>query len=421
MFTPFALWLASAWLVPTVSTVSHHPLPAGSSAGSSERAGISLWTDREVPYRRGDRVRVYLKTQADAYVTVLRIDTDGRVRILFPEEPWQDNFVRGGRSFEILGQGQGQAFNVDDYPGVGYVFAVASFDPFQYNELIRGDHWDYRAISDGRVRGDPYVWLTELAARIADDYDYDLISYDVERHYDYPRFLCYDCHSYANYSSWDPYDHFCSRFRIVIYDDPFYYPSRYYGGRRGAIVRPVRPRPRYVFKDYDGHSDYLTRITDRRREPEALRPNERNPTSADFGGPGSVPAPVVPRDRAPATRLEEPGNSLSPATPEATPRRREQDRPQPQASPTRDDRPRRKEGGGTHVPPAPRRPEPSETPPPPPPTAAPTRGGGEEKRPRAAPPEKEERREPRSAEPQTRQAPAPRGTGEPELRRRKPG
>lgn len=406
MFTPFAWALASAWLVPAVPTLSHPPVPAG----SSERAGISLWTDREEPYRKGDRVRLYFKAQADAYVTVLRVDTDGRVRILFPEEPWEDNFARGGRSFEVLGRGQDQAFTVDDYPGVGYVFAVASFDPFRYNELIRDDHWDYRAISDGRVRGDPYVWLTDLAARIADHYDYDLISYDVERHYDYPRFLCYDCHSYASYSSWDPYDNFCSRFRIVVYDDPYYYPSRYYGGRRTVIVRPVRPGPRYVFKDYDGHSDYLTRITDRRREPEALRPNDRNRTSADFGGPGSVPAPVAPRDRAPAGRRDEPSRALAPApaAPEAAPRRREPDRSEPQDPPARDDRRRRKE-----TPPSP--------PPAPTPAPVPTRGGGEEKRPPAVAPRNEGKKEPRSAEPQTKQAPAPRGTGEPELRRRKPG
>jgi hypothetical protein len=132
------------------------------------------------------------------------VDTDGRVRVLFPSEPWEDNFARGGREFEVDGRASGgDAFTIDDYPGVGYLFAVASADPFVYDGIESGDHWDYRVIADGRVRGDPYVALTDLAQRIVpegySDWDYDIVSYNVERHYDYPRFLCYDCHTYVSY------------------------------------------------------------------------------------------------------------------------------------------------------------------------------------------------------------------------------
>jgi len=113
----------------------------------------------------------------------------------------------------------------------------------------------HRVIADGRVRGDPYVALTDLAQRIVPegyaDWDYDIVSYNVERHYDYPRFLCYDCHSYVSYSYWDPYYYSCVRFRMFVYDDPWYYPDRYYGGgTRVVFVRPYRPQPRYIFKDW---------------------------------------------------------------------------------------------------------------------------------------------------------------------------
>ena len=48
---------------------------------------IELWISGDV-LRRGDRAHVWFQTDADAYVTVLRIDTDGRVhRPTTPETP----------------------------------------------------------------------------------------------------------------------------------------------------------------------------------------------------------------------------------------------------------------------------------------------------------------------------------------------
>src|SRR6266498_4557334 len=131
------------------------------------RPQVELWTDRgdAAVYTRGDRVRVYFKLDRDAFVTIFRVDTDGRVRVLFPREPWEDNFARGGREFEVRSGSDRDAFYVDDYPGVGYIFAVIAADPFVYDPIETSDHWDYRVIADGRVRGDPYVALTDLAQR----------------------------------------------------------------------------------------------------------------------------------------------------------------------------------------------------------------------------------------------------------------
>src|SRR5438128_12080194 len=191
-------------------------VPARAPTSGSSRSHIEVWTNRgDDPYASGQAARVYFRADQDAYVTVLRVDTDGRVRVLFPREPGEDNFARGGREYEIQGGYERDAFSIDDYPGVGYIFAVAATDPFVYDAFETGDHWDYRAIADGRVHGDPYVALTDLAQRIlpADyrDWDYDITPYYVNRHYDYPRFLCYDCHTYVSYPLWSVYDYTCVR------------------------------------------------------------------------------------------------------------------------------------------------------------------------------------------------------------------
>ena len=69
-------------------------------AQREDRPRIAVWVNRDDPYQRGDGARVYFKSDGDAYVTVIRIDTDGRMRVLFPIDPWEDNFARGGRTFE---------------------------------------------------------------------------------------------------------------------------------------------------------------------------------------------------------------------------------------------------------------------------------------------------------------------------------
>src|SRR5216110_3563370 len=78
------------------------------------RPRIELWTNRgdAAVYTRGERVRLYFRIDQDAYVTLFRVDTDGRVRVLFPRNPWEDNFVRGGQEFEVQSYSSSYAFSV---------------------------------------------------------------------------------------------------------------------------------------------------------------------------------------------------------------------------------------------------------------------------------------------------------------------
>jgi hypothetical protein len=341
---------------------------------------ISVWADRERPYRRGEDARIYFRTAEPGYVTVLRVDTDGRIQTLFPLEPWGGAKVRGGRTHEVSDTRNGRSITIDDDPGVGYLFALASPFPFQYDDITRGDYWDFRVIDDGRIQGDPYVALTDLAERIAPrgDYQYDIVPYYVERHYEYPRFVCYDCHSYASYDEWDPYTTSCERFRVVIYDDPSHYPYRYHSGRNVVVAQPKRLAPKYVFKDAKPGTEYVTRL--RQRDRDQPRPRaERGRTSADVGGPGAIPAPGLTRSepRAAGGRAEH-GPLLRREIREAVP-----------SAPPADD----------------------------------PRVEGRRSRPRA--PETPDGlqpagREPRKVPPVQRGARNPQSTGEPELRRRKP-
>ncbi len=418
--------LHTIWLLSLVMAQAESPSTRPASV--EYRPRVEVWTDRgDSPYTSGQGVRVHFRADRDAFVTILRVDTDGRVRVLFPREPWEDNFARGGGDYEVPGGHDRDAFYVDDYPGVGYLFAVAAADAFVYDGIQSKDHWDYRLIADGRVRGDPYVALTDLAQRIVPegyaDWDYDIAPYYVQQHYDYPRFLCYDCHTYVSYSSWSPYDYTCVRFRIVVFDDPYYYPYRTYGGTRVVFTRPYRPEPRFIFKDRQASDAFITRVRERPVNDDRRR--DVGVRGRDLGGMGVIPPPNIrPPRRRPGSEDQgsddDRGRGRRPDQPDHRddPRRPEQpDRPPRPETHQNPDRPERRD--------RPDRPERPERPAQP---AQPERRAAPEERRRAEPPppRAEPRHEappPPRSEPRVepkREPPKEKPRAEPELKRRKP-
>jgi hypothetical protein len=303
------------------------PLSALGRHRSPASPYVEVWTNRDDVYRRGDKLKLYFRTDVDAYVTVFRVDTDGRVRVLFPSDPWDDNYAVGGEQYRVDPRDDGYTFRVDDYPGQGYLFAVATRDPFVYEAFVRNQHWDYRLIgTNGRIAGDPYVAIGDLIADIVPagyaDYSYDVVPYYVEQRYEYPRFLCYDCHSYVSWPYWDPYAHSCFRFRIVIYDDPYYYPARVYQGTRVVYRRPNVLVPRYVFKDRGpGDRDVVT-VRERPVDDAGRRRIEPGATRRTLPGGVLLPAPAAKRPETadPGVRRIAPttgndGNTAGRATP----------------------------------------------------------------------------------------------------------
>ncbi|MDH3496412.1 MAG: DUF4384 domain-containing protein [Gemmatimonadota bacterium] len=301
---------------------------------------VEVWTNRDDVYHRGDRIKVYFRTDFDAYVTLFRIDTDGRIRVLFPLSPWDDNFAVGGVRYQIDPRNDGYTFRVDDYPGEGYLFAIASLDPFTYARYVRGDHWDYRVMAaGGRIVGDPYVAVGDIIDAIVPqhyvDYGYDLLPYYVEERYAYPRFLCYDCHAYAAYPYWNPYAHSCVSFRIVIYDDPYFYPARAVYGTRVVYQRPVDRVPRYVFKERNPNDDYVVTVRERPVDPAGRRRIAPGATARTLPGGTQLPTPRAQPAQSPVTGRRTVAGTPAPGTPApATPRTPTLERRDPARAPT---------------------------------------------------------------------------------------
>ncbi len=267
-----------------------------------------IWLDRgdDPVLERGERARIYYRASHDAFIALFHIDTNGTVRLMYPRSPEENHYVRGGRDFRLVFP-ESSYWRVTDDPGVGYFFAVASPEPFDFRDFRYSPYaggWDLSSVGR-RVFSDPYVAMDEFVARLIPDWDVvpyalDFVSYHVEQRYDYPRFLCYDCHGFRPYQSWNPYLASCTSFRVVVYSDPYYYPATRYRGTRVVYVRPSQPGlPRFEFKERARGEAAAPLVVERSAVP---RSGSVAPSGDRRGAPvpSSVPAPgVAPRTGAP--------------------------------------------------------------------------------------------------------------------------
>ena len=219
---------------------------------------VQINHDRFAP---GDRARVYVEPAQDGYLVVLHADPYGRVRVLFPLDPTDDDFIRGGQRQELRGRADRDAFVVDDDDGTGTVLAAWMAEPFKYDEFVRNGHWDYRTLRNESIRNDPLSGLLDIVQRMAGTghFEYDAVTYVVERSRVASRYGYGD--DYYDYGYGYPY-HFgfgigfgypygCGYFCSPFYD-PFCYNTfwgwtpRCYGYGFGFGYTFFRPRP-YIF------------------------------------------------------------------------------------------------------------------------------------------------------------------------------
>lgn len=177
----FSVALLSLMLPLATPAPAAASLPTGATRAAASDPSIRVSLDRR-EYVPGDEARVTVSVRDDGYLLVLRLSPDGYVRVLFPLDPGDDNFVRGNGSYEIRGRGDRAAFTVSSSSGTGTVYAAWSTEPFRFDDYVFGDHWDYRVLDGSDMRGDPEAALTELAQRMSTGhFDYDLTTYSVAR------------------------------------------------------------------------------------------------------------------------------------------------------------------------------------------------------------------------------------------------
>ncbi|MEW5701927.1 MAG: DUF4384 domain-containing protein [Candidatus Zixiibacteriota bacterium] len=242
---------------------------------------VWIWPDRGegATYREGDPIAFHVEATRDCFLILYDIDTRGRLQVLFPADPWDDNFVAAGESIRFPRPQDGYDWRVDGPAGTEYVQAIASEFPIAlpdwpvYLRSVNGDDGvcPDPELRDFRCGGDPLAYMEIVNRKIAGRY-WDWCAADLATFYVRPR------HIHHVSVIWDPWpDYFYGEIYIGwpvggrIYIDgvyigiaPLWIPRHHYG--------------RHVITCYSG-----TRLV--RRHTVAFHPKReyRGPIGSDGG------------------------------------------------------------------------------------------------------------------------------------------
>jgi hypothetical protein len=285
--------VASRLLVPVV-LVAGSAMPAILHAQRSPN--VDVWFERGNEFDRGESGRVMYSGDAGSYLTLLRVDTDGRLSVLSPHLPNDRSKFTGDRS------GRAVPFQADPSDGVGYVFAVASRTPFDFrNYRGRGNSWDTGRLGQ-RGDVDPFEIVDRFARSSAGsrgEYSIAYAPYEIGRggvgRSSYQHGVRYD-EGYGGYAGGynDPWG--ASPYRQG-YDDYRYYgrhDDRGFGYGRGADSRySSDPRTRALRHCPDGTLAPYTRSC-----AAFVRPQQRQLAPTRQGPVNGLPRPAAgPRPR----------------------------------------------------------------------------------------------------------------------------
>lgn len=211
------------------------------------RAGIWLDKDSDEVYQRDERMSVGFQLNRDSYAVVYRIDTEGRVDLLWPRSRLDDGFVFAGHEYQVPVPGS-PPLETGSLEGEGFVEILASAYPFDLRELEIDFHGENRRDPFlYEVAGDPFLAMNEINYAVTglEDTENLVVSnyagYYVHRKVDHPRYLCSQCHTDSD-QGYEPYTDNCTL--DIEYDYGWY--NRWYDDYG---YYPLYAQPVYVYID----------------------------------------------------------------------------------------------------------------------------------------------------------------------------
>lgn len=173
---------------------------------------IHIWYNSGGDFAYRDRAKVYARSADNGYLVALRADLSGRVRVLSPVDPDDDQHVSAGKKYELKGRGGREAFVAEDTSGQGIVLAAWSKTPFTFDRYVKNGQWDLDALSgQGPHSGDAEAHLMSIVNDMSPGghFDYDLAVYTVSApHYAralYPYPYPYGWAGWWGYDPWWAY------------------------------------------------------------------------------------------------------------------------------------------------------------------------------------------------------------------------
>lgn len=182
----------------------------------------------------GENAKVKVKTALDGHLIVLRMDSEGHVKVLFPVDPTDPDRIRGGKELEVRGRGDRDAFTASERAGSGLVLAARTDQPFNVNAFISGDRWNVAAFAPDSVGRDSESALLSIVDRMTGGhFDYDVAAYHVGA--PLPK-NAYGPSRYGRYGNWND-----SWYSPYAFNYPYYRSGLSLGLGYGAYFPIIRP------------------------------------------------------------------------------------------------------------------------------------------------------------------------------------
>lgn len=198
---------------------------------------VDIWLDA-TRYDYGDRIRPSFTTEPGAYVTIVRVSTDGELRVLYPLRPGlQAPYRFDALPDDRIPWSSSEASTLHESRGTGFVFAIASYERFDFRYYTTGGSWSIaRLVGTGR-NTDPFEILRRFLVQTLDDraeYSMDYATYEVESSRQRSRYAS----RYGRYGYDDYYDLCMTAFGLRYTS----YCRSYSGGYYGPYVVVSQPR-----------------------------------------------------------------------------------------------------------------------------------------------------------------------------------
>lgn len=114
----------------TAVQVSIQQVQAPPTAAIDKALDVKIWVDRpEQTYALGENVRIFLKPNKDAFITVLAVGPTGTAAQIFPNAHQSQNAVKAGQTQEILPEGSLARVTVSGQTGAELIKVLASTQP----------------------------------------------------------------------------------------------------------------------------------------------------------------------------------------------------------------------------------------------------------------------------------------------------
>lgn len=176
---------------------------------TGQGVSLSLTDPDGSVYQNGESVRLLLRTDADGYVAIFNIDTDGYVHLLYPRDARSIRKFSRGREYSIPERND-EALIVTGKKGMEMLFAVFvprrdDFDIYAIQEDISDSESGYAE----RIDGDPFIAANRIASRLVPGIARNpgaslaFTYFHVIAPVDFPRYLCGTCEATGR-DPWGP-------------------------------------------------------------------------------------------------------------------------------------------------------------------------------------------------------------------------